>query len=253
MLPYRSGAQYPCSRYHGAVRTQEKIERPDDTAAGSEAPITVIIADDDPMICQTMALIVQDYSRGRIRVLDTCTDGLQAVAAAERDHPDVVLMDIDMPTMDGIEATDRVRRVSPDTHVLILTSLSPQRTVERAVEMGAEGFVSKTDAPQTIIERLIAVCQGEPQFNQAAQRQLLDDMASARLNAREDEAKRLLESLPEREQETVILAAQGMSNQEIAERMFISERTVKAHLSNASERLSMNRVQLARLVERAGR
>lgn len=205
------------------------------------------------MICQTMALIVQDYSRGRIRVLDTCANGLQAVAAAERDHPDVVLMDIDMPAMDGIAATDRVRRVSPDTHVLILTSLSPQRTVERAVEMGAEGFVSKTDAPQTIIERLIAVCHGEPQFNQAAQRQLLDDMASARLNAREDEAKRLLESLPEREQETVILAAQGMSNQEIAERMFISERTVKAHLSNASERLSMNRVQLARLVERAGR
>lgn len=232
---------------------QEKIEQPDDTVAGYDAPITVVIADDDPMICQTMALILQDYSHGRIRVLDTCADGIQAVAATERDHPDVVLMDIDMPAMDGIEATDRVRRVSPGTHVLILTSLSPQRTVERAVEMGAEGFISKTDAPQTIIERIIAVCLGEPQFNQAAQRQLLDDMASARFNAREDEAKRMLDSLPERERETVILAAQGMSNQEIAERMFISERTVKAHLSSASERLSMNRVQLARLVERAGR
>lgn len=232
---------------------QEKIEQPDDTVAGDDAPITVVIADDDPMICQTMALILQDYSHGRIRVLDTCADGMQAVAATERDHPDVVLMDIDMPAMDGIEATDRVRHVSPGTHVLILTSLSPQRTVERAVEMGAEGFISKTDAPQTIIERIIAVCLGEPQFNQAAQRQLLDDMASARFNAREDEAKRMLDSLPERERETVILAAQGMSNQEIAERMFISERTVKAHLSSASERLSMNRVQLARLVERAGR
>lgn len=232
---------------------QEKIEQPDDTVAGYDAPITVVIADDDPMICQTMALILQDYSHGRIRVLDTCADGIQAVATTERDHPDVVLMDIDMPAMDGIEATDRVRRVSPGTHVLILTSLSPQRTVERAVEMGAEGFISKTDAPQTIIERIIAVCLGEPQFNQAAQRQLLDDMASARFNAREDEAKRMLDSLPERERETVILAAQGMSNQEIAERMFISERTVKAHLSSASERLSMNRVQLARLVERAGR
>lgn len=235
------------------MRTQEKIEQPDDTVAGDDAPITVVIADDDPMICQTMALILQDYSHGRIRVLDTCADGMQAVAATERDHPDVVLMDIDMPAMDGIEATDRVRRVSPGTHVLILTSLSPQRTVERAVEMGAEGFISKTDAPQTIIERIIAVCLGEPQFNQAAQRQLLDDMASARFNAREDEAKRMLDSLPERERETVILAAQGMSNQEIAERMFISGRTVKAHLSSASERLSMNRVQLARLVERAGR
>ena len=205
------------------------------------------------MICQTMALILQDYSRGRIRVLDTCADGVQAVAAAERDHPAVMLMDIDMPAMDGIEATDRVRHVSPGTHVLILTSLSPQRTVERAVEMGAEGFVSKTDAPQTIIERILAVRDGEPQFNQAAQRELLNDMASTRLNTREDEARGMLDSLPERERETVILAAQGMSNQEIAERMFISERTVKAHLSSASERLSMNRVQLARLVERAGR
>ena len=160
-------------------------------------------------------------------------------------------MDIAMPGIDGIEATQRLRALRPAPHVLVLTSLSPADTVERAVEAGAEGFVSKTDAPDEIIRRVIGVCKGAPQFNSASQRQLIGGLSRQRPQSRRDEARALLNTLPAREREAVILAAEGYTNAEIAQRMFISERTAKAHLSSAADKLCMGRVQMARLVERA--
>lgn len=213
--------------------------------------ITVSIIDDDPMICQAMRLILTDYSSGRIDVVSTSTDGALALAHAEREQPDVVLMDIAMPGMDGIEATRRLRALPHAPHVLILTSLSPTNTVARAVEAGAEGFVSKTDAPEDIIRRVIGVVDGDPQFNPASQCQLIGDLNRQRPQSRRDEARAMLDALPEREREAVLLAAEGFTNAEIAQRMFISERTVKSHLSSAGDRLCMGRVQMARLVERA--
>ena len=219
--------------------------------ASVPTPITVGIVDDDPMICQAMQLILNDYSRGRVTVTFMAHDGEDAVAKAREHHPDVVLMDIAMPNGDGITATSRLRRLPDPPHVLILTSLSPKGTVERAAEAGAEGFVSKTDAPEEIIDRIIRVCEGRPQYNPASQRQLLADLHTHRPMTRRDEARTLLDSLSEREREAVLLAADGLTNQEIAARMFTSERTTKAHLSSASEKLCMNRVQLAQLVGRA--
>ncbi|WP_094729874.1 response regulator transcription factor [Bifidobacterium hapali] len=214
-------------------------------------PVTVAIVDDDPMVCQAMQLILTDYSNGDIRVVFTSTSGSDAVERASKELPDVILMDIAMPGMDGIEAARQLRALPRAPHVLMLTSLNPSHTVERSVEAGAEGFVSKTDAPQEIIRRVLDVCQGAPQFNVASQRQLIADLGTQRPIARRDEARRLLDSLPERERETVILAAEGYTNAQIAARMFISERTAKAHLSSAADKLCMGRVQLARLVERA--
>lgn len=213
--------------------------------------ITISIIDDDPMICQAMRLILTDYSSGRIDVVSTSTDGALALAHAEREQPDVVLMDIAMPGMDGIEATRRLRSLPHAPHVLILTSLSPTNTVARAVEAGAEGFMSKTDAPEDIIRRVIGVVDGNPQFNPASQRQLIGDLNRQRPQSRRDETRAMLDALPEREREAVLLAAEGFTNAEIAQRMFISERTVKSHLSSAGDRLCMGRVQMARLVERA--
>lgn len=214
-------------------------------------PALVSVVDDDPMICQAMSLILTDYSEGRIKVISTSTSGADAVLRAQREHPDVVLMDIAMPDMDGIETTRRLRALPHPPHVMILTSLSPSNTVERAVEAGVEGFVSKTDAPGEIIRRVLGVCEETPQFNAASQRQLIGDLHAQRPVSRRDEARALLDSLPERERETVLLAAEGLTNAQIAERMFISERTAKAHLSSAADKLAMGRVQMARLVERA--
>lgn len=151
-----------------------------------DRPITVGVIDDDPMICQAMRLILEDYSTGRLNVVFTCTDGGQAVDEAGRHHPDVVLMDIAMPSMDGIEATRRLRALPQPPHVLILTSLSPSGTVERAVEAGAEGFVSKTDAPEDIIRRITDVCDGLPQFNPSSQRQLINDLNMQQPQSRRD-------------------------------------------------------------------
>ena len=160
-------------------------------------PIRVSVIDDDPMICQAMSLILNDYSHGRIEVVSTSTDG------------------------------------------------------ETCVRRAAEGFVSKTDAADDIIRRIIGVCEGAPQFNTASQKQLIDDLSVTRPRSRRDEARALLDALPDREREAVMLAAEGYTNAEIASRMFISERTAKAHLSSAANKLDMGRVQMARLVERA--
>ena len=214
-------------------------------------PVMVSVIDDDPMICQAMGLILADYSGGRIDVVSTSTDGVSAIERAKTERPDVVLMDIAMPGVDGIEATRRLRALPHPPHVLILTSLSPSNTVERAVEAGAEGFVSKTDAPEDIIRRVLGVTEGDPQFNTASQRQLIGDLNAQQMRSRRDEARAMLDALPERERQAVELAAEGYTNAEIAARMFISERTAKAHLSSAGDKLSMGRVQMARLVERA--
>lgn len=224
----------------------ESEERSDAAAC-----VTVSIADDDPMIGQALEMILSANSAGRIKVVSTCTSGSECIEAARRDHPDVVLMDVAMPGIDGIAATRQLKALSPAPHVLILTSLNPSDTVERAVEAGAEGFISKTDAPDDIIRRIIGVCTGDPQFNPASQRQLIRGLSAAQPRSRRDEARAMLDSLPEREREAVLLAAEGLTNAEIAERMFISERTAKAHLSSAADKLSMGRVQMARLVERA--
>ena len=167
-------------------------------------PIRVSVIDDDPMICQAMSLILNDYSHGRIEVASTSTDGETCVRWAAEEKPDVVLMDIAMPG------------VADD-----------------------------------IIRRIIGVCEGVPQFNTASQKQLIDDLSVTQPRSRRDEARALLDALPDREREAVMLAAEGYTNAEIASRMFISERTAKAHLSSAANKLDMGRVQMARLVERA--
>lgn len=198
-----------------------------------------------------MRLILEDYSDGLISVVSTSTSGEDAVLHAREEQPDVVLMDIAMPHMDGIETTRQLRALPHPPHVLMLTSLNPSNTVERAIEAGAQGFISKTDAPEDIIRRVIDVCDGLPQFNPASQQQLIAGLSAQQPQSRRDEARAMLDTLPEREREAVILAAEGYTNAEIGQRMFISERTVKAHLSSASEKLCMGRVQMARLVERA--
>lgn len=203
------------------------------------------------MIGQAMRLILEDYSDGLISVVSTSTSGADAVLHAREEQPDVVLMDIAMPHMDGIETTRQLRALPHPPHVLMLTSLNPSNTVGRAIEAGAQGFISKTDAPEDIIRRVLDVCDGLPQFNPASQQQLIAGLSAQQPQSRRDEARSMLDTLPDREREAVILAAEGYTNAEIGQRMFISERTVKAHLSSASEKLCMGRVQMARLVERA--
>lgn len=227
--------------------------KPGDTGNSptSSGTILVSIVDNDPMICQTMQVIIDDYSQGQVRVVSTSLNADDAVAHARQEKPNLILMDLSMPGCDGIEATKRLRRLTNPPHVLILTSLSPSDTVEKAVEAGAEGFISKTDPPKEIISRIIKACKDEPQFNAVSTRQLIHSLSYSRPMTRRNQARAMLDSLSERERQATILASEGMTNAEIGRTMYISERTVKAHLSAACDSLDMSRVQLARLVERA--
>ena len=211
--------------------------------------IKILLVEDHELTRKGIAYSLKTFPD--IEIIGDVDNGKKAVDFISSKKPDVILMDIAMPGIDGIETTRELRAMSPAPHVLILTSLSPADTVERAVEAGAEGFVSKTDAPDEIIRRVIGVCEGTPQFNSASQRQLIGGLNRQRPQSRRDEARALLDTLPAREREAVILAAEGYTNAEIAQRMFISERTAKAHLSSAADKLCMGRVQMARLVERA--
>ena len=214
--------------------------------------LPILIMDDDQAACESVCLILNDAGMRSEWVLNG-KEGIERINSARERGQDyfAIIVDWKMPGMDGIEATRRLRALPQPPHVLILTSLSPSGTVERAVEAGAEGFVSKTDAPEDIIRRITDVCDGLPQFNPSSQRQLINDLNMQQPQSRRDEARAMLDALPEREREAVVLAADGYTNAGIAERMFISERTVKAHISSAGDRLCMGRVQMARLVERA--
>lgn len=198
-----------------------------------------------------LSMIIGEASYNHIRVVDTANNGSEAIERIKATTPDIVLMDIAMPIMDGIDATRIIRSLPNPPHVLMLTSLNPSNTIERAVEAGAEGFISKTEDPRKIVMNIRQAYEGKVQFNTESQRHLVAAIRVNRLTERREEARTLLESLPERERTAVLLSAEGMTNQEIAEHMFISERTVKSHLMSAARRLCMDRIGLARLVERS--
>ena len=213
--------------------------------------ITVSVIDDDPLVCQAMSMILRDYSQGRVSVVSTSTDGATAVRNADSEHPDVVLMDVAMPGIDGIETTRRLRALRNPPHVLIPHILEPVQhggTLRGGRRRGIRIQDRRAGGHHPPHSRHM---RGTPQFNPASQRQLINDLSMQRPQSRRDEARALLDTLPSREREAVLLAAEGCTNAEIAGRMFISERTAKAHLSSAADKLDMGRVQMARLVERA--
>lgn len=221
---------------------------------GTDAAVVHVgIIDDDPMICQTMAIILRDYSDGAIETTFTAGSVEKALEEVKETMPDVVLMDVNLPGgMDGVAGTAALKRLPSPPRILILTSLSPSGLVESAIEAGAEGFVSKTDPPEEMVRRVQEVVQDRPQFNEASVKQLVRELTTEKPMDRIAVARAALDELSERERETVLLSAQGLRNNEIAEKMFVSERTVKVHLSAAGDKLGLNRIQLARLVERAG-
>ena len=108
-----------------------------------DRPITVGVIDDDPMICQAMRLILEDYSTGRLNVVFTCTDGGQAVDEADRHHPDVVLMDMKMPVMDGLEATRQIREAGSSVPIIAVTAYAYDSDRAKALDVGCDDYIAK--------------------------------------------------------------------------------------------------------------
>jgi DNA-binding NarL/FixJ family response regulator len=182
---------------------------------------TVVLADDQRVVREGLATLLGLLPG--IEVLATASDGEEAVALVERLRPDVVLMDLRMPRCDGVAATRRLREQGSPTHVVVLTTYADDRSVVEALRAGARGFLTK-DAGADEIERAIAaVVRGEAAIDPAVQHHLVDAVAGR---------PELPDGLTPREAEVLALIAEGLSNGEIAARLFVSEATVKSHVNH---------------------
>ncbi|WP_345215289.1 response regulator transcription factor [Georgenia halophila] len=210
--------------------------------------IRVLLADDDPLVRSGLRLML---AAGDLEVVGEVGDGSQVADAVARLAPDVVLMDIRMPLLDGIAATRSLR--SPGLAVLVLTTFGHDRAVLEALRAGAAGYLLKDTPPTEIVAAIRKVADGEPVLSPAVTRSLIARAtAPDEPGTRSRDALEALEALTARERDVALAVAEGLSNGEIAERLHLSTSSVKAHLSSALTRLGLdNRVQLAILAHSA--
>ncbi|HZT17026.1 MAG TPA: response regulator transcription factor [Gaiellaceae bacterium] len=201
--------------------------------------IRVLVVDDQALVRSGFRMILEE--RDDIDVVGEAENGREAVDAALRTSPDVVLMDVRMPELDGIEATARILAERPDARVLILTTFDLDEYVARALRAGASGFLLKDVRPTQLVDAIRVVAAGDALLAPTVTRRLLDRFADT-LDASPPPE---LESLTDRELEILRLVADGLSNAEIAERLVVGESTVKTHVSSVLRKLQLrDRVQM---------
>lgn len=212
--------------------------------------IRVLLVDDDALVRAGLRMILS--SSEELEVVGEAADGAGAVAAVQSCRPDVVLMDIRMPGMDGIAATAVVRRLAHPPHVIVLTTFQADEQVMGALRAGADGFLLKDTAPTEIINAVRLVAHGDAMLSPSVTRTLLAHIGNDELVDRRRVATERLASLTDREREVAAAVGSGASNAEIAASLFMSEATVKAHVSRLLTKLELtNRVQVAILVHDA--
>lgn len=214
-------------------------------------PIRVLLVDDDALVRGALRLML-DGSDG-VRVVGEASDGSEVPEAVASLRPDLVLMDIRMPKVDGLTATEALRRGRDDApQVIVLTTLNADDQVLRALRAGAAGFLLKDTAPAEILRAVRLVAAGEAMLSPTVTRQLIEHVADPAVDARRSRAIELLEALTEREREVAVALGQGKSNAEISAELFMSVATVKAHVSRVLQKLDLNnRVQVALLAHDA--
>jgi DNA-binding NarL/FixJ family response regulator len=219
---------------------------------GDAGPIRVLVVDDDPLVRAGLALMLG--GRDDLTVVGEAADGAEAIAQHDRLRPDVVLMDIRMPGMDGLAATEALRGPGrPDAaEVVVLTTFDADEHVLRALRAGAAGFLLKDTAPAEIVTAIRRVAAGDAQLSPSVVRRLIANVAAP--DDRGSEARARLAGLTEREAEVAHAVGAGRTNAEIAAQLYLSVPTVKAHVSVILAKLgATNRVQIALVVHDAER
>ncbi|WP_404958605.1 response regulator [Streptomyces sp. 147326] len=213
--------------------------------------IRVVIADDEPLIRAGIRMILT--SAPDIEVVAEVANGREAVELARSHAPDVMLLDIQMPVMDGLTALGELRRAVPQVRALILTTFGEKENVLRALGQGGAGFLLKDSAPGELIGAVRAAASGDAYLSPGATRHVVDQLASGKAAVRGEEARRQVAALSERERGVLALLGEGLSNADAGRRLHMSEATVKTYVSRILAKLGCeNRVQAALLARDAG-
>ena len=206
--------------------------------------VRVLLVDDDALVRAGLRMIlsaVQD-----LQVVGEADDGARAVAAVRAHRPDVVLMDIRMPEMDGIAATAALRRLDQPPKVIVLTTFQADEQVMSALRAGADGFLLKDTPPEEIVNAIRLVATGDAMLSPSVTRTLLAHFSDPQATERRRAAAGRLATLTDRERQVAVAIGSGASNAEVGAALFLSEATVKAHVSRLFTKLDVtNRVQIS--------
>jgi DNA-binding NarL/FixJ family response regulator len=213
--------------------------------------ISVLLVDDEALVRVGLRMILETTED--ITVVGEAEDGRAAISVVGRDRPDVVLMDIRMPDLDGLAATAAIRDRPRPPAVIVLTTFDADDAVFRALEAGATGFLLKDTPPQDLLRAVRLAAAGDSMLSPAVTRQVIDRITAEDRTRRRRDALSRLDGLTEREREVLVEIGLGHANADIAAHLHMSEATVKSHISHLFDKLSAtNRVQLAIAAFRAG-
>jgi DNA-binding NarL/FixJ family response regulator len=213
--------------------------------------IRLLLVDDDPLVRAGLRMILS--SAEDLDVVGEAGDGAEAVEAVRAHRPDVVLMDIRMPGTDGLTGTASITHLPQPPRVVVLTTFGLDDYVFRALEAGASGFLLKDTPPRDLIAAVRVVAAGDSMLSPSVTRTLVRRFAAAGESGRRQTALARLEQLTEREREVLLAVGRGLANAEIGRELFLSEATVKTHVSRLLLKLGCaNRVQVAILAHDAG-
>jgi DNA-binding NarL/FixJ family response regulator len=203
--------------------------------------IRVVIADDHAVVRHGLALLLSTFAG--VELVGEAMDGEAAVSLAASERPSVMLMDLEMPGLDGIEATRRIKSAHPDIAVVVLTSFSDRERILQAIDAGAAGYLLKDVEPGELAKAIESAARGEAPLDPRAARTILGERREAAPAT----------ELSDREREVLALVAEGLPNKLIARRLDISEKTVKAHLTSVFKQIGVtDRTQAALWAERHG-
>jgi DNA-binding NarL/FixJ family response regulator len=216
-------------------------------------PVRVLLVDDDPLVRAGLSMILGGSDV--VEVVGEAADGAEAITMSRQTRPDVVLMDIRMPKVDGLEATRTLAAADDAPRVIVLTTFDADEYVVRALADGAAGFLLKDTPPAQLVAAVQRVAAGEPILSPSVTAQLIAQVTTGQggEDARTSGAQSLLTRLSDRERDVAIAVGEGKSNAEIAASLYMSVATVKAHVSRVLDKLEVsNRVQIAIVVHDAG-
>ena len=212
------------------------------------SPIRILIVDDDPLVRSALTFMLG--GQADLEVVGEAGDGRAGVDGATELRPDVVLMDIRMPRLNGLDATRELLAGDEPPRVIVLTTFDADEYVVEAMAAGADGFLLKDTPPPQVVDAIRKVADGEPMLSPTATRSLIRQVAGT---SRSPGAVARLDGLTDRERDVALAVGRGLSNAEIAAELYLSVPTVKAHVSRLFDKLGVtNRVQIALCVHHAG-